>query len=158
MSKKDDEELKRTWEQTKRAAVATWRFYRRLPVWAQAAIAVGIVGFVIYANVTYEKPANDAAPAVVEESEPAPESEPGAVSDGEYGAAWPLSVPYGVLRCEAYAVTFETSDGTTYAVNGAARGRGPHPDIDPIWLDDPDNLGAKKDIGPLIDRGLALCE
>ena len=29
-------------------------------------------------------------------------------------------------------------------------------DIEPIWADDPET-GLKKNIGPIIDRGLALC-
>jgi hypothetical protein len=42
-----------------------------------------------------------------------------------------------------------------YAVNGLAKGQG-FKDIEPIWADDPET-GLKKNIGPIIDRGLALC-
>ncbi len=82
----------------------------------------------------------------------------GEVSAEEFGAEWPLTVPAGELRCEdGSSVTF-THDGTTYAVNGTARGTGRWPDIDPIWAPDPGVEGLKVNIGPLIDRGLALCE
>ncbi len=43
-------------------------------------------------------------------------------------------------------------------MNGAARGMDEWPDIDPIWADDPDVKGLKVNIGPLIERGLALCD
>ena len=66
-----------------------------------------------------------------------------------------LTVDGGTLACEgAGAVTF-TVGGTTYAVNGMASGNGQWPDIDPIWAKGSDT--PKKDIGPLIDRGLQLC-
>jgi hypothetical protein len=45
---------------------------------------------------------------------------------------------------------------TTYAVNGLAEGSGKYANIDSIWADAPGGL--KKNIGPLIDRGLQLCE
>jgi hypothetical protein len=41
------------------------------------------------------------------------------------------------------------------AVNGLAKRQG-FKDIEPIWADDPET-GLKKNIGPIIDRGLALC-
>ncbi len=71
-----------------------------------------------------------------------------------------LSVESGTLACEAGAVTFE-SDGVTYAVNGLAIGRAEEngwTDIDAIWVDDPSIEGLKINIGPLLDRGLELCE
>ena|SRR5437660_8134727 len=77
------------------------------------------------------------------------------VTRADFGDAWPLTVDGGTLACEgAGAVTF-TVGGTTYAVNGMASGNGQWPDIDPIWAKGSDT--PKKDIGPLIDRGLQLC-
>jgi Protein of unknown function (DUF2511) len=74
------------------------------------------------------------------------------VSRADLGSDWPLTVDSGTLVCEgAGSVTF-TVNGTTYAVNGLAEGA----DIDPIWADSGDGL--KKNIGPLIDRGLSLCD
>jgi Protein of unknown function (DUF2511) len=86
-----------------------------------------------------------------------------AVQSAAYGSDWPLTVSGGVLRCEEPSlVTFTTDNGTTYAVNGSARGfsedRGWVDDISPIWRDDPAFSGLKISIGPLIDDGLALCE
>ena len=73
------------------------------------------------------------------------------------GADWPLTVEAGTLDCiGAGAVTFTSEDGTTYAVNGLALSSTSYPDIDAIWADA--SGGLKKNIGPLIDRGLALCD
>lgn len=78
----------------------------------------------------------------------------GYVSRAMLGAAWPLTVEDGVLRCErGSAVVFRTG-GVDYGLNGAAAA---FADIDPIWAADPSGVTPKKNIGPLIDRGLALC-
>jgi hypothetical protein len=80
----------------------------------------------------------------------------GHVTREDMGDNWPLTVDGGTLHCEgAGAVTFTTDDGTTYAVNGLALGMHKWPDIDPLWADA--SGGLKKDIGPLIERGLSLC-
>ncbi len=85
------------------------------------------------------------------------------VTAEEYGEHWPFSVPEGLLRCEGEgslgAVTFE-ADGVTYALNGTARSLTDLPDVHPIWLPDgdaPPELNLKKSLGPIIQRGLALC-
>ncbi len=78
----------------------------------------------------------------------------GYVSRAMLGDEWPLTVEDGVLRCEGSAVIIRVG-GTDYAVNGAATGKGA--DIDPIWAADPSGISPKLSIGPLIDRGLALC-
>lgn len=83
---------------------------------------------------------------------------------GDFGE-WPLTVKSGVLQCEeeivssfvVQRVTFTTPDGTVYAVNGHALDAG-YPDIKPIWKKDPGSYGLRVNIGPLIDRGLRLCE
>jgi len=78
------------------------------------------------------------------------------IARADFGSDWPLTVAEGTLACEgAGAVTF-TAEGTTYAVNGLAAGMDRWADIDPIWAPAPGGL--KKNIGPLIDRGLALCD
>lgn len=80
-----------------------------------------------------------------------------AISEADFGNEWPFSVDEGVLRCEgAGAVVFE-AEGTDYAVNGTASGQG-YAEIEPIWLEDPAAAGLKINIGPIIERGLALCE
>lgn len=77
------------------------------------------------------------------------------VSQSDFGSDWPLTVDSGTLACGgAGEVTF-TANGTTYAVNGLAKAATVFPDIDPIWAK---GEGApRKDIGPLIQRGLELC-
>ena len=82
------------------------------------------------------------------------------VSRDEVGAGWPLTVESGTLRCEGSerfgAIVFTDPDGNEYAVNGVAKGDGFAP-IDPVWRDDPELAGLKVPLGPLIERGLALC-
>lgn len=76
------------------------------------------------------------------------------------GDDWPLTVDEGVLACAgtagAGAVTF-SSGGTVYAINGTAKQRNAGTDIAPIWADNPDVAGLKKNLSPLLERGLALC-
>jgi hypothetical protein len=79
------------------------------------------------------------------------------VTRAQFVDEWPLTVDGGDLRCENGAVVFEGDDGGLYAVNGTAKANGT-PGIEPIWADDPDLPGVKINIGPLIDRGLELCD
>ena len=77
------------------------------------------------------------------------------VSRQQLGDEWPFTVDDGIIQAEAgVSVTFKAR-GDVYAVNGLAKGQG-FKDIEPIWADDPET-GLKKNIGPIIDRGLALC-
>jgi hypothetical protein len=81
----------------------------------------------------------------------------GDVSRVEFGDTWPLTVEAGELLCVNQAVVFSTG-GITYAVNGTAKDRADElgwQDIAPIWADG--DAGLKKDMSPLIERGLALC-
>lgn len=98
-------------------------------------------------------PTNTAAPAATSE----PSTPPGYVSRDLLGDAWPLTVDDGVLACRDQAVVF-TSGGTVYAINGTAKQRGDYADIAPIWADHPTIEGLKKDLSPLLERGLALCQ
>lgn len=86
----------------------------------------------------------------------------------EYGDAWPFTVDSGVLRgvptgqrtaggTEIAEVTF-TTGGKTYALNGTARGAARYAEIDGIWANHPSIVGIKKNIGPIIDRGLELAK
>jgi hypothetical protein len=76
------------------------------------------------------------------------------VSRSGYGDAWPLKVDRGTLGCtQPGAVTFTSTDGTVYWVNGTAgdmAGKNGWLDIRPIWANDPTTPGLKKDIG--VDR------
>lgn len=82
----------------------------------------------------------------------------------EYGDQWPFTVDEGVLSCkkigyvgnvELHEVLF-TTNGVTYAVNGTARSNKAYADVREIWADDQYSIGPKKNIGPIIDRGLSL--
>ena len=84
------------------------------------------------------------------------------ITRDEYGEKWPFTVDEGILNCEIASAVVLRVGGTTYGVNGLGANRyGP---IDPIWRDhpsaaeDPRFKGRKVNMGPIIDRGLLLCE
>lgn len=80
------------------------------------------------------------------------------VSANQYGDAWPLTVDSGTLACDGGAVTFTTTDGTVYPVNGTAMDQMQDgPDLHDIWANDPEVKGEKKYM-VLIDDGLKLCD
>lgn len=83
------------------------------------------------------------------------------ITKQEYGGAWPFTVDEGVLACKGSgglgAVVF-TVNGRTYGVNGIARGGKRYEDIDQIWANHPSNPGAKKNMSPITERGLKLCQ
>ena len=73
---------------------------------------------------------------------------------------WPLTVDSAVLQCNDSAsgprVTI-VADREMYALNGTAKSANLWPPFDAIWADDPNVSGVKAHIGPMLDRGLALC-
>lgn len=89
------------------------------------------------------------------------------LSQDQFKERWPLTVTSGTLGCEPVSgnlkvqlVTF-SSGGKTYALNGIACGHAKKRgwlEVRPIWKDNPEIPGTKINIGPLIDRGLALCK
>lgn len=93
---------------------------------------------------------------------PAPTVSPmpeGFVSKAGLGVDWPLRVPSGVLACngsDGFGEATITTGGKKYALNGIAQKSADA--IDPIWAPDPENPGAKKDLGVLITLALALCK
>jgi hypothetical protein len=88
---------------------------------------------------------------------------PNQISRADMGVRWPLTVDEGRLTCigsgHAGEVVFVAPDGTNYALNGTANSQLTHvANINKIWANDPRlGPGAKKDIGPLINRGLKFC-
>jgi hypothetical protein len=75
------------------------------------------------------------------------------VTRADFGTEWPLTVEQGELRCDRGVVTF-TADEVTYAVNAAALEATDHPQIDPIWADDPnDDNGLHMSLSPLLVPG-----
>lgn len=79
------------------------------------------------------------------------------VSAAQFGNDWPLTVPSGTIRCEpGRAVVFDANK--RYAVNGTAKDRRLGAEIEEIWAPNPGIPGARKDISPLLNRGLSLCQ
>jgi hypothetical protein len=82
------------------------------------------------------------------------------IACGDIGAAWPLTVAHGYLRCEPSVrenferVIFTAPDGTEYAVSRAAAGVG-YADIGPILK--PGAKDGNAALEPLLERGLAVC-
>jgi hypothetical protein len=73
---------------------------------------------------------------------------------------WPFTVDYATLMCakgnDGDRVTV-TANREMYAFNGTAKSANLWPDFDVIWADDPAIPGAKVNIDPMLQRGLALC-
>jgi hypothetical protein len=85
------------------------------------------------------------------------------VSQADFGEAWPLTVPGGMLRCEGPgAVSFETDEGIVHAVNRTAKewsrtNNLAWKDIEAIRAPVPSAAGRMLALAPLIDDGLILC-
>lgn len=87
------------------------------------------------------------------------------ITRSDYGDKWPFTVEEGVLSCRdtgrtvgttrMVEITF-TANGVTYGINGTAKGNDRYSDVDAIWATNPSCPGTRKDIGPILDRGLAL--
>lgn len=82
---------------------------------------------------------------------------PGYLNQERFGDAWPLTVSEGRVECRPGRVIVFTAGDTTYAVNGTARDAAGLPPIDLVWRDDPHIPGAKVNIAPVLNAGLAMC-
>jgi hypothetical protein len=81
------------------------------------------------------------------------------VRRADFGQEWPLTVEGGWLSCEAGGAVIFSGGFGSYAVNPLARGLPwVYKDISEILADDPENPGQKKNVNPLLKRGLELCE
>jgi Protein of unknown function (DUF2511) len=82
------------------------------------------------------------------------------ISKQDFGNDWPFTVSEGVLACKgsggAGEVVF-TANGASYAVNGVAKGTKKYRPIEEVGAENPSLPGTKKNIGPIIERGLKLC-
>lgn len=82
------------------------------------------------------------------------------VTRAEYGDEWPFTVDEGVIEAvpDSPALVFHAG-GKTYGLNGAARGkRGQYADIGEVWAPLPGGSNLRKDITPILKRGMALQE
>jgi Protein of unknown function (DUF2511) len=86
-------------------------------------------------------------------------SDAGKITKKDFGDEWPFTVNEGILECRANAVLF-TTQGITYAINGRALSYKVGVDIreSTIWAPNPEIPELKKNLGPIITRGLALCK
>lgn len=95
-------------------------------------------------------------PAVQSATTP-PVRERGVMVREDLGDKWPLTVDAIRLRCvNGREVVFDAG-GTTYALNGTAKGTKQYADLAPIWRDDPKIPGLKVSLLPLVMAGLDLC-
>jgi len=76
----------------------------------------------------------------------------------DFGADWPLTVAEATVVCGKANRLMVESGGTTYYLNGLAKGDHKWADLFLIWADDPDVPGLKKDMGPLTEKALGYCQ
>lgn len=84
------------------------------------------------------------------------------VTEAEFGATWPLSVPAAELLCEGPPpAALAKVDGKLYALNGSARTAA----AEKGWLDgaalvkpNPEIPDIPMDVHPLVERAQALCQ
>lgn len=80
-----------------------------------------------------------------------------------FGSPWPFTFEEAYVACHAgQAVTvMDANSGRMYPLNGTARHKasqlGLEP-LEPVWRDNPDLPGTKVDVGPVIEKGLSLCQ
>jgi hypothetical protein len=75
-----------------------------------------------------------------------------------------LNSASGILYCDPFgeandSIVYQPDEDPSvyYALNGSALASG-YPDLDPIWLDNPDGTSPKVNLGELSAAALALCE
>lgn len=88
---------------------------------------------------------------------------PQLISADDYGTAWPFTVEEMHLSCLPgnAVVVMDSETGAMYPLNGIARSKASALALEPldkVWRADPNNSGAKVDLGPLIEKGLQLCK
>ena len=127
---------------------------------AVALVFVGGIGLTLW--VTRDGPAPTTAATFERE-----------VSADSYPSVYPVSIPSGTLVCgyglpgqandgSFTATWFRSPDGTMYPINGTADGANEqyglgHPDIEEIWVDDPENPGLYLTLSDFNQDALALC-
>lgn len=91
-------------------------------------------------------------------------AQPVVVSNQEFGDRWPFHADAATLHCEGPSAIWAQIGGEYYALNALAPGwlaeRYPDfilGDLETVWRDDPNNPERKTDLGPVMDRALAIC-
>ncbi len=77
------------------------------------------------------------------------------VTQAEFGASWPLTVPRALLMCEYGHEITVTVDGRTYSLTPPPA-HGAYDDVGPIWAPEPGTSGHMA-MTPLTDAGRQLC-
>jgi hypothetical protein len=85
------------------------------------------------------------------------------ISAEDFGDGWPFTFEEAYVACHAgNAVTvMDAESGRMYPVNGAAKGKASAlglDDLEPVWLDNAQIPGTKVSVGPVIEKGLTLCQ
>ena len=85
------------------------------------------------------------------------------ISAEDFGDAWPFTFEEAYVACHAgRAVTvMDAESGRMYPLNGAAKGKASAlglDDLDTVWLDNAEIPGTKVSVGPVIEKGFALCQ
>lgn len=82
-----------------------------------------------------------------------------------FGEDWPLTFQKAKVSCinKRFVFVYNTDTDDRYPVNGNAKnavqvGKMEGEDLATVWADNPDYKGLKKNIGPILDAGLALCD
>ena len=116
------------------------------PGWVAAAAMWSVVLVVIASLVVLHRPASTAGAPTLP------------ISQAEYGAKWPFSVPAGTLTCAGsdYEVWFTAPDGTRYALSGTAMSHSLlTPRAESIRAGTPTRVWYR--VVPVISRGMQLC-
>ncbi len=71
-------------------------------------------------------------------------------------ANWPLTVNAATLGCDRPFAAYVEVEDRRYDLNGP--GITKYGRTQPVWADNPDIPGTKKNIGVLLDPALALCD
>lgn len=108
---------------------------------------------------------SDSEPAAANAPEPAPAAKQQSITiidQDTFGAEWPFTQPEMHLAClqGSAVVVMDVNTGTMYPVNGVASGKANSMAMEPlasIWRDSAEIPGTKVSVGPVIARGLELC-
>ena len=130
----------------------------RVPLWRKvgSALVLAVLTFGVVAGLSACGPRLDADDAATRKLAPNELR----ISKQDFGEAWPFKVDSGILAGYGSGgvgqVVF-TANGVTYALNETAARTGACDKVSAVWADDPSKPGEKKDLGPVIARGLQLC-